>query len=157
MFKAPGTRSYCSIRTVAWAGSLQIALPFLPQVNSLVIVAILHSPFRALQFNYYDSVCGVCSYLGLYRVITLSDNYHLSLPAAAQPWVQAVGWVGEVSTINLPKGSENRQLSRKIMAVWKVRSYSAASTLKVFHWRFTIKISFFMFSVFWSGGKFILT
>jgi len=35
MFEAPGTRSYCGIRTVAGAEPLQLELPFLSQVNSL--------------------------------------------------------------------------------------------------------------------------
>ena len=124
--------------------------------HSLVIVAILHSPFRALYFNYYDSICGDCSYLGLYRVTTLSANYHLSLPAASQPWVLAVGWVGEVNTINMPKGSENRQLSRKIMAVWEMRSYSAGSALKSLPLKVYNKNLVFYVFYFLDGGKFIL-
>ena len=40
--------------------------------------------------------------LRLYRIVILSDNYHLSLPAAIPPRTCVVRWVGYVNTTNKP-------------------------------------------------------
>ena len=49
--------------------------------------------------------------------IILCDNYRLSLPAATQPHVWAVGWACYICTINGPTGGGNLQLSDKIMTL----------------------------------------
>jgi len=66
----------------------------------------------------------------LHRVLILSDNYHVSLPAATLPSVWVIWLVGYSNTINKLTGSGNWSLSDKIMTLyneeksWKLASVS---------------------------------
>jgi hypothetical protein len=54
-----------------------------------------------------------------YRILILSDNCHLLLPAPTLLHVWAIGWVGHINTINEWTGSGNQWLSNYIMTLWK--------------------------------------
>ena len=54
----------------------------------------------------------------IWKGLILPDNYHLSLPTAAPPYVWAVNWVGYMNVIKKPTESDNQQLPHKIMTIY---------------------------------------